>query len=173
MKRIICFALTALLLLAMVSCQKDAPEFENNETATIQEETGVGSYVVIGEKKLGLGDVFDEAKFSDIGTLVEKQEAISCHYDGFDTIFVYENMQVYTYLLEEKLIVYSIELNDDSNATPEGAKVGMTLSQISEIYGTEYTQLPNGISYSLAEEGKQLNFRMKDDQVFCIEYYME
>ena len=40
-------------------------------------------------------------------------------------------------------------------------------------YGSEYSELANGISYPLQEAGAQLNIRMKDDSVFLIEYYVE
>ena len=136
------------------------------------EET-IASSVTINNTKVTLGGVYDDALAGALGTPADTQQAVSCHYDGYDTMYYYDGYTIYTYLLEEQKIMYSIEITDAAIKTPEGAAVGMTVAQIEEIYGTAHSELPNGISYALKAEGAKLNFRVKDNVVFCIEYYTE
>lgn len=133
----------------------------------------VQSYVTIQNTNVTLGAAYDDALAAALGAPTNTEQAVSCHYDGFDTIYTYDGFVLYTYQLDAQQIIYSIELKDAALSTPEGAKVGMTATQIEEIYGADYEQLPNGISYPLDKNGAKLNFRIKDDNVFCIEYYTE
>ena len=159
MKKMISVLVVAVLLtLCLVGCGKNAD---------------IASYVMVGNAKLTLGSAYDDATASALGTPANTQKAVSCHYDGYDTMYYYEGYTIYTYLLEDKNIMYSIEITDASIKTPEGAHVGMTVAEVETIYGTDHTELPNGISYALEGEGAKLNFRVKNDQVFCIEYYEE
>lgn len=135
--------------------------------------SSIAAYVTINDTKVALGGVYDDTVAAALGDPTDIQEAVSCHYDGYDTLYYYDGYTVYTYLLEEQKIMYSIEITDASIKTPEGAAVGMTQAQIEELYGTEYEELTNGISYALDNNGAKLNFRMKENTVFCIEYYTE
>ncbi len=159
MKKIVALLLlVSIFMLVLVGCgSKDA----------------VQSYVMISDTKVTLGGVYDDALAITLGIPTETQEAVSCHYDGYDTIYTYDGFQLYTYQLQEQKVLYCIEITDSALSTPEGANVGMTAAQIEEIYGAEYEQLPNGISYPLNQNGAKLNFRLKDGAVYCIEYYTE
>ena len=150
MKKIL--ILLSLLMIFVCSC-------ENTET--------ISNSVSLYELEVTLG-----APRPNLPEPVKTLEAPSCHYEGTDTVYYYEDFTLYTYRFEDKDVVYCIELLNDNTKTREGAKVGMTQSDIVGIYGQEYETLPNGISYPL-ETGGSLNFRIKDDKVFMIEYYTE
>ena len=170
MKKVLLLLLSLATALAFLGCDQAATqgsEHAENDTSGIQ------SYVMINDTKVQLGGVFDDALASALGEPLDVQEAVSCHYDGFDTIYYYEGFAIYTYLLKNDKIIYSIELDAAEIKTSEGAAVGMTLAEIEAIYGTEYDTLANGISFALKENDAQLNFRIKKDAVFLIEYYME
>ncbi len=136
-------------------------------------QNAIQSHVMLADTKVALGAAYDDALATALGTPADTQEAVSCHYDGYDTIYTYDGFQLYTYQLQEQKVLYCIEITDSALSTPEGANVGMTAAQIEEIYGAEYEQLPNGISYPLNQNGAKLNFRLKDGAVYCIEYYTE
>lgn len=170
MKKVLALLLCAAILLAFAGCDQAAPGGSENTTGAAP---GIQSYVMLGGAKVQLGGVFDEALAAALGEPLDVQEAVSCHYDGFDTIYYYDGFAIYTYLFKEDKIIYSIELESTDSKTPEGAAVGMTRAEIEAIYGGEYSELANGISYPLQEAGAQLNIRIKDDRVFLIEYYVE
>ncbi len=170
MKRVLFLLLSVAITLSFLGCNQSTADDGKQNTG---DENLIQAYVLINDTKVQLGGVFDEALASALGEPLDVQEAVSCHYDGFDTIYYYEGFTVYTYLLENDKIIYSIELDSTEIKTPEGAAVGMTRTEIEEIYGTEYSELTNGIAFPLQTEGAQLNIRIKDDNVFLIEYYME
>ena len=177
MKKILCLLLSLALLLSLCACSSDEQGEKGTGASAEDEKDGINetipSYVTIGDTKLSLGDVFDEETEKALGEPVNVEELPSCHYDGSDSIYTYESFTVYTYLLEEKKIVYSIELTTDALSTPDGVKVGMTREEVEGVYGTDYDDVPNGISYNLTEDD-QLNFRFDDsDKVIGIEYYSE
>ena len=160
MKRLLAIGMVAVvLLIALVGCGS--------------KEESIASYVSIHEQKVTLGGVYDDALAAALGTPNETKQAVSCHYDGYDTMYYYDGYTIYTYLLEDKQVMYSVEITDAAIKTPEGAAVGMRVEDVEKIYGTTHEELPNGISYPLKDAGAKLNFRVKDDTVFCIEYYTE
>ena len=170
MKRVLFLLLSVAMVLALWGCDR-APAADGSHGAG--DTPSNQAYVLINDTKVQLGGVFDDALATALGEPLDVQEAVSCHYDGFDTIYYYDGFTVYTYLLKENKIIYSIELESTDIKTPEGAAVGMTRAEIEEIYGTAYRELANGIAFSLQEDGAQLNIRIKEDAVFLIEYYME
>lgn len=170
MKKILAFLCTVAIALTFVGCDQAAPDTGGQ---TAGDAPAIQSYVMLGDAKVQLGGVFDDALAAALGEPLDVQEAVSCHYDGFDTIYYYDGFAIYTYLYKEDKIIYSIELESADIKTPEGAAVGMTRAEIEAIYGSEYGELANGISYPLQDAGAQLNIRIKEDSVFLIEYYVE
>lgn len=170
MKKMYAFLFAVAIALTLAACDQAAPD---NGGSTAGDAPAIQSHVMLGDAKVQLGGVFDDALAAALGDPMDVQEAVSCHYDGFDTIYYYDGFAIYTYLYKEDKIIYSIELESADIQTPEGAAAGMTRDEIEAIYGSEYSELANGISYPLQEAGAQLNIRMKDDSVFLIEYYVE
>ena len=169
MKKGFCLLLSIVLLLSFAGCDRAGDDEKQNGG----EGNAIASYVMINGTKVQLGGVFDDTLAAALGEPLDVQEAVSCHYDGFDTIYYYEGFAVYTYLLKNDKIIYSIELDGGEIKTAEGAAIGMTLAEIEAIYGSEHSELANGIAYALGIKGAQLNIRIKNDAVFLIEYYME
>ena len=170
MKKMLAFLLIVAITLSFAGCDQAS---SGGGQHTEGDAPAIASYVMLGDAKVQLGGIFDDALAAALGEPLDVQEAVSCHYDGFDTIYYYDGFAIYTYLYQEDKIVYSIELDSSVNKTPEGVAVGMTRAEVEAIYGSEYSELANGISYPLQEAGAQLNIRMKDNSVFLIEYYVE
>ncbi len=158
MKQWIVLCMAVLLLTTLAACGGN--------------QDGPADAIALAGTSVALG--VDYATVADgLGTPVDTQEAVSCHYDGTDTIYYFDGYTVYTYRKDAANIVYSIEVTDPAVKTPEGAAVGMSADQVKGLYGDSFTTLPNGFSYPLDDSGAVLNFRVKDDRVFCIEYYVE
>ena len=156
------FAIVLLICCVFVGCK------------TEEEQHVVATHIMFNNTEVKLGAVYDSTLAEALGKVAGTEEISSCHYDGVDTIYRYgDHLQIYTYLSEGKNVMYTLKIGNDRIKTAEGAYVGMTYEQIVELYGEEYTELPNGISYPLPVEKQHLIFRMKDDVVTYIEYYAE
>ena len=190
MKKIIyIFMACVIVCCSMCACdisQSDVPEPNSkNEitdntkddeaiviTAENDSEKVICSYINIGDVTLSLGEELTEDILNALGEPENLIQAPSCHYDGTDNIYFYSGLTLYTYLDNEKAVLYSIEVSDSNYPTPEGVQVGMTLTEVEEIYGNIFEEIANGISYSLGD-GMVLNFRTENEYVTVIEYYME
>ncbi len=137
-----------------------------------KKEEGIASKITISGVELALGAEFAADKAEALGTPQEVVQAPSCHYDGSDSIYTYQGFSLYTYMQEDKAILYSVEITDAGLTTPEGAKTGMTRAEIQQIYGDAYEDAPAGIAYSI-RDGMTLTFRLTEDTVSLIEYYAE
>ena len=174
MKKWLIFLLTLCLCLSVASCGTtggNSSENSNNSSETTENKKPA-SHVQIKGITLSLGAEFTEEDRTALGEPDDVMEAPSCHYDGSDSIYYYPGFTLYTYMSEEKAILYSIELSDASLSTPEGIKVGMTLDEVKAQCGSDFKETETGISYAL-DEGIDLNFRAEAGIVTVIEYYTE
>ena len=62
-------------------------------------------------------------------------EAPSCAFDGIDRIFSFPGIQIHTYPFEDKDLVHTISLRDDSVSTVEGIYLGTAPEKVFNIYG--------------------------------------
>ena len=122
---------------------------------------------------VALGDALTDTLSAALGTPTNTTEAVSCHYEGMDTIYEYDGFTLYTYQKEGAQILYSVELLDAAYKTAEGAAVGMTKADVQALYpDLPYEELTNSLCYTYPN-GQQLFFHMDGDTVNCIEYYTE
>ena len=106
---------------------------------------------------------------SVFGDPVVFYSATSCYAEGDDKQYDYNGFSVYTYPDGGKDIVSIIELNDDTVSTPKGAKIGMTLSEVESLYGTDHTSEGLTEVYYL-DNGCSLAFTLENGIVTLIEY---
>lgn len=161
MKKIViavCCMLLSLCLLA--GCGETA-----NDNGTLS--------VSLKGQTVALGDALTDTLSAALGTPANTTEAVSCHYEGMDTIYEYDGFTLYTYQKEGAQIIYSVELLDAAYKTAEGAAVGMTKADVQALYpDLPYEELTNSLCYTYPN-GQQLFFHMDGDTVNCIEYYTE
>ena len=139
------------------------------ETAT---HNGALSVTLKGQT-VALGDTLTDTLSAALGTPTNTTEAVSCHYEGMDTIYEYDGFTLYTYQKEGAQILYSVELLDAAYKTAEGAAVGMSKSEVQALYPElSCEELANSLCYTYPN-GQQLFFHFSDDAVSCIEYYTE
>ena len=127
-----------------------------------------GIFTALGQE-FYLGMVVEEEMLDALGTPEDVMEAPSCHFDGSDTIYVYDSFSLYTYLDGEDNILYLIELTGEQAATALGARTGMTHAEIEELYGTDFEEEGAYLAYPLSDT-TVLHIGFDGDAVIWIEY---
>lgn len=100
---------------------------------------------------LTLGMDVTEDVISNLGEVIEVMEAPSCHYDGNDTIYTYEDVILYVYQDGDSNLLYIIEIVDSTITTNTGVTVGMSREEVVEIYGEQYDEYGTIVEYTFDE----------------------
>ncbi len=151
-----------------------APEVAPEEVPEVEEEAPAEPVlpegdVVLGGQGLFLGKAVTSETLEALGEPVETMEAPSCHFDGMDTIYYYDDFALYTYLDGEDNVLYLAELSTANVATTQGATVGMAKDDLLATMGNSYEEL--GLLYSYDFGTYTLDFSFDDqDCVSLIEY---
>ena len=154
--------------------KEDKNEDEKEKTTEKKTTSSSGSKtksssVVLNGKTIKIGMIATDALMSSVGQALDIQNAPSCHYDGNDTIYVYNGYSIYTYADAGKDKIYLIEINGTNVSTAEGAKVGMSLEKIESIYGKSSSSSASRITY-MVSSNTELAFTVAGDKVVLIEY---
>ena len=159
MKRILALALAALLLLS--GCGKSNTTKEGDTTAT--------ATVKLGEVALTVGDTLTADQKTALGEPASVSEAPSCHYEGMDTVYVYDGFSVQTYRYENADAIAVITVESDAYPTDKGIKVGDSLEAVSEAYGDPVEETKYYAVYDLTDK-VTLTFELDGDKVATILY---
>ncbi len=151
----------------------DTTEAEKTTTSTTKKvvtpgKKDNGSFRYNG-KELKIGMAANDALIKSLGQPIDIQNAPSCHYDGNDTIYVFNGFSVYTYADNGTDIIYLIELSGSNVSTSLGAKVGMSVSDVKALYGESTSQSGSALNYAVSGTTK-LSFTYSGDTVTLIEY---
>lgn len=142
-------------------------EIVSREDANVSNQD-LGIFTVSGQE-FYLGMVVEEEMLAALGMPVDVMEAPSCHFDGSDTIYVYDGFSLYTYLNGEDDILYLIELTGEQAATALGARTGMTRTEIEALYGMGVEGGGVYLAYPLSDT-TVLQVGFDGDAVIWIEY---
>lgn len=117
-------------------------------------------------------DVYMHAKadtiIAGLGKYTDCFEADSCAFQGKDKIYTYPGFKVYTYQKDSAEYILSVELVDDSVATPEGIEIGSKAAKVVEKYGNSYQDTVGAYKYT--KDKSNLTFIIKNDEVTGILY---
>jgi len=159
--RIACMTLVLCMLFltfAFSSCTQPEPS-----------DSEAGYAIVIGNTTIRVDD--DAAPvLSSLGAWKLYDEDPSCQFDGLDKIYVYGGFRIQTYPENGGEFVYSVELLDDSIATPEGIVIGSSRDAVLEKYGTDMKEEMEKIIYTDKTETMQLKFLIRNGKVTNIQY---
>lgn len=156
MKKLGLILLVAVMVVLCVSCtETEAPE--NAPFAVMQ----------IGETKIAI-DAEATPILSALGKETAYEESPSCAFEGMDKLYVYPGFRIKTYSMDGVDYIYSVELTDDSLATPEGISIGMESAAVSEKYGTPTKE--NDSSMQFGFENTVLQFIFRDGKITNIQY---
>lgn len=112
-----------------------------------------------------LGGEFTVDKY---GKELEYSETPSCAFEGLDKTYIYDHYEVATYPDGDKDYILSIYFIDTDITTTEGVAIDDTKDKMTRVYGTDYEEENNIITYT---KGKtQLIFMFQEDRIISIEY---
>ena len=161
MKKIICMMLSLLMLLGLAACDGGETDGKTKEYAFVKGDVTV---------KI---DAPAEPILSALGEPKQYSESPSCAFDGLDKVYVYAGFKIQTYPQNGKDYVLSVELTDDSVATPEGIAIGATKDQVATAYGTPNSESDTALSYLDTAKKVTLQFLLRDGKVTNIQYLRE
>ena len=164
MKKLLATILIASISITTVGCGTSSESGKEKEPEANMEVTTTAIKLNGQEVEIGM-DVTEDI-IENIGDPLDEIEAPSCHYDGNDTIYAYEDFTLYVYQNGEENILYITELTTEKVETPEGAKVGMTKDEIIEIYGEEYIE--EGVILSYEEEDYNIDFTIDESGIVTL-----
>ena len=145
----------------------ETEEIDSGENEKIPNQDS-GIFTASGQE-FYLGMVVEEEMLAALGTPADVMEAPSCHFDGSDTIYVYDSFSLYTYSNGADNILYLIELTGEQAATALGARTGMTRAEIEALYGIGAEGGGTYRVYSLSNT-TVLQIGFDGDTVIWIEY---
>lgn len=158
MKKIICMMLSILTLFTFVSCGGG------------EADTDAKNYVFVsGNVTVKLDDPA-EPILSALGEPRQYSESPSCAFDGLDKVYVYAGFKLQTYPQNGKDFILSVELTDDSVATPEGISIGAGKDQVITAYGTPDSETDTSLTYKSGAAKTTLQFLLRDGKVTNIQY---
>lgn len=96
-------------------------------------------------------------------------EAASCAFEGLDKTYTYGSFVIETYPQGDKDYVSAITLKDDAVSTAENIYIGSSLTDVTNAYGTDYTEQGSMLVYQ--KDGMKLCFLMDNDAVISIQYF--
>lgn len=167
MKRFLAVLLSATLMLGLVACGGEEKKDEGKAGDANGAKTE--GFVYDANGVAVAMDASAEEIVTSLGEPISYFESASCAFEGLDKTYTYDGFTLNTYPDKDgKDMVSSVVLNDDTVQTKEGAKLGMTSSEIEGLYGTDYTD-SNG-SYIYEKGGMKLMFVITDGAVTSIQY---
>ncbi len=100
----------------------------------------------------------------------EYSQSISCAYNGLDKIYDYKDAGfcIYTYPVEDKDFVLEVIVTSENIKQADGKiYIGMTKDDVIALYGNEFTQDGDCITYAVKDE-QTMYFMLFEDKV--VEY---
>ncbi len=128
--------------------QAEESETEASETESSEESADTATdvkanEVVINGASVTAGTILTDDLLASFGDANETLYAPSCHFDGEDTIYYYDDFNIYSYTNGDDQVIYLIDLVSDKVSMSSGVKLGMTKDEAISILGEEYTD--NGV----------------------------
>lgn len=111
-----------------------------------------------------------EDMIANLGEANSVDSQLSCHGEGEDKTYTYDNFVVNSYPLDGKDYVMEVLITTAGVPTAKGIEVGSSADDVVAAYGSEYKEI--GVYYAYdANEKKSLRFLMEDGTVKEIDYY--
>lgn len=173
MKKLIAILLVLTMALSLIACgnkTEDPGALEITKAAT-EPEADVAAEVKLQFVYEGVtmipGQAFDASAMPEYDSLYTVP---SCALEGTDNVYNYGGFEVTAFDQGEGEFIYSVYIVDDSVATPEGLKIGDTVQDVVELYGTEYQDNDGEYIYTQGEVMFIVLF--EGDSVVSIEYML-
>lgn len=171
------------LLLILVGCASEPQPQENtpvvNETPTtpeptepevIEEPSKEGYFFKPKAVSFTTGEPATPAMDS-MGEYLDTFSAPSCAFEGEDTVYKYDNFELYTYDKNGEPYISGIFLLDESASTPEGLHIGSTVEEMISLYGENYEETVG--SYTYLKGDTELIVVTSEGEVISITYILK
>lgn len=123
-----------------------------------------------GSGSIKLGDSADKVEKA-LGTGYTTSEVVSCINDGTDKIYMYSDVEVYTYEKSPgNSAVYEVTVTSGKYPTNKGIKVGDAKENVISTYGSGYKEEGKTLSYNVNDSSIQ--FFISGDKVQSISYLL-
>lgn len=110
-----------------------------------------------------------EEAIAVLGDSYEYSEGKSCDYDGLDKTFLYEEIEFYTWPMNEGDIINEIYTQSSEVTTSKGLCVGAAKSEVLAAYGSECEDTGYQLIYRLPDGAAgSLCFDMEGDTVTAV-----
>lgn len=157
--------------LIFTGCGSDDAEQEVvQEVKEVVEEVATHHATVNGIK-LNVGEDITEDIINSLGEATEVLEAPSCHFDGMDTLYVFDSATLYVYKDGDKNILYIIEITGPGASTVDGANIDMTEEEVVALYGEDYEAYGVIMEYNIGDY--KIAFSFDGDAVEYIEVFVD
>ena len=141
---------------------------QSHETGQTTQNVNSGYYFVINGVTVAVDMDMDEM-VSQLPEAKSVFEAPSCAGDGMSYTYNYSAYEIETYpAADGKNRIGFITLKDDTVKTVEGVDLSMTKEDVIRVYGENYEESTNQITYE--KDGTKLNFIYNGDDIISIEY---
>ena len=97
-------------------------------------------------------------------------EIPSCAFEGNDTVYSYNELEMTLYGTPGQQVIYSVFILDVNTPTAEGLYMGDTKAQAIAIYGSGYTE--NSTEWVYTKGNTTLRLLFQGDTIISIEYRM-
>lgn len=165
MKKLWIVLLAALVIIGLTACGETQKADLEGSSEPSQAGPVVGYGFVYEGAELIPGGSFDAAALPECEYTYTTP---NCALDGMDTVYNYGDIEVAVYTEGGRNIIQNVYIIDPNITTPEGLALGSDISQITKLYGTEYTT--NGNEWHFAKGNMILAILIQDDYVVSIEY---
>lgn len=160
MKKLICFILAVLMLLACTGCGAN-----ESDDSSAPKDAGY-TFTAKGVKIAMTAEA--SAITAALGDPASYTEEPSCAFEGLDKTYYYGGFYLTTYPENGKDYVYSVWFADDSVSTEEGIFIGSTQAEVEKAYGAEGFNGDNAYSYT--KGASKLILILTDGVVSSVQY---
>lgn len=160
----------AAMMLSLAACG-DEPAQTNGDNPTENAQTPGNKedgYVFVYNGVTISVDELMQPVLDSLGEPASLYEAPSCAFEGIDKIYNYNSVEIHTYPAEDGDRISMIVLKDDMVQTPELVSLFGNEGDITDAYGTDYTE-ENGMRV-YAKGGMKLRFILENEEIVSIEY---
>ena len=165
MKRLLIVLLAALMVISLAACGEPQQGNQGGSSEPSQAGPVVGYGFVYEGVELIPGGSFDVTALPECEYTYTTP---NCALDGMDTVYNYGDIEVAVYTENGSNIIQNVYIIDPNITTPEGLALGSDISEITKLYGSEYTA--NGNEWHFAKGNMILAILTQDEYVVSIEY---
>lgn len=111
------------------------------------------------------------AALEALGDPVDVFKAPSCAFEGEDTVYKYDNVEIYTYEKDGQPHISGIFLVDETANTPEGLHIGSSIEEMKTLYGEDYEEVVG--AYTYLQGNTELIIVTSQEEVISITYILK